>query len=266
MPAPKGPRPGTREKCRRECVVCGIEFYVKSPSYLGRVCSQPCKSKHISNLRSGQKQSPEVVAKRAAGIRAMYADPERRARGEARRREALKKWLENPANAALRAKQSSERMKRRHADPEWQKKRDARSSATMKRTWEARREHMLAAQAQSYQQMVENGTGICSDEAKQNKATANKWIMKRAWEAMMAETDYSKTYGEVQMRLRREMPYDGPQEGSDYIDYLQKLCRAIVSSPECRAIQDSFMSEAIPRFAEEWKKRKALNLEPVGPV
>jgi len=147
-------------------------------------------------------------------------------------------------------------MKRRHADPEWQKVRDKRSSATMKTTWETRREQFTVQAAERYLRHEEAGTGINSPDAKRRKAIAVQWIMKKAQEAFHAETEYNAVYAEVQARLRREMPYDGPQEGSDYMDYLQMLGRAVTCSPECRTIADTFLSEAISRFAKAWNARR----------
>jgi hypothetical protein len=123
----------------------------------------------------------------------------------------------------------------------------------MKATWGKHRELFTAAAVERYA----SGVGINSDEGKAKKAAACKWIMTQAQEALHTETDYNLVYTEVQARLRREMPYDGPQEGSDYMEYLRKLGLATVSSPECRSIADAFLSEAIPRFAAEWKKRRA---------
>ena len=101
------------------------------------------------------------------------------------------------------------------------------------------------------------GIGISSDGAMANKATANRWILKQAQAALHAETSFNAIYADVQARLRLEMPYDGPLDSSDYHDYLSKLGSAVTHHPEIRAIADAFMSEAIPRFAEEWRRLKS---------
>jgi hypothetical protein len=86
----------------------------------------------------------------------------------------------------------------------------------------------------------------------------SKWIFKKATEAFYIETNYIELHTAAMARFRREMPYDGPKEGSDYMDYCSKLCTAAHKSPECREIASSFMREAIPRFAEEWERRKKV--------
>jgi hypothetical protein len=147
-------------------------------------------------------------------------------------------------------------MKRRHTDPEFQERRDARSSRTMKANWEKHRNTFTAQSIERYQRMAAEGSGICSDDSEARKRLAAKWIMKRAQEALHTETDYNEVYAMVQARLRREMPYDGPAESADYYEYCSKLGRAVTLSPECREIADSFLAEAIPRFAAEWRKHK----------
>jgi len=211
----------------------------------------------MANLRTGTKQTAETKAKRSQSLRRTRADPERNASWIAAANAGIAKWHADPANALAHATRASDRMRKRHADPEWQKVRDERSSRTMKATWEKHRARFIAMSAERYVRQLETGTGINSPEAIGRKNAAAKWIMKKAQEAMHAETDYDATYAEVQARLRREMPYDGPQDGSEYMDYLQKLGRAVVSSAECREISDTFMSKAIPHFAKQYRERKA---------
>lgn len=105
--------------------------------------------------------------------------------------------------------------------------------------------------------MAENETGICSKESIAKKNAASKWIMKKATEALRTETDYNDVFKRTMARLREEMPYDGPQTSSDYIDYLRQLGVATTNSRECREIADRFMYEAIVRFSAEYRKRQA---------
>lgn len=206
-----------------------------------------------------RKQSPETIAKRVASLRAWAeANPEAYAAKIAAQVAGSKRWRAIPENAAKISKMHSERMTRRHAEGDWKQEggRSGISSRTMKATWEKHREHLTAVAHERYASMVENGTGLCSTDSMARKAKASKWIMKQAQGALHAETDYDEVYAEVQARLRRECPYDGPPTGEDYMDYLRKLGRDVVNSPECRELADSFMAKAIPRFAAEWKKKK----------
>jgi hypothetical protein len=189
----------------------------------------------------------------SAAAKANLADPEYKARHQTRTAEGLSKWHANPANAAAFAARASERMTRLHAtDKGFQSRRNERSSRTMKRNWEQYRELYTAQSVERYAA----GIGINNAEAEAKKRIAAKWIMKKAQEALHTQTDYDAVFTEVHNRLRREMPYDGPQGTSDYFDYLSKLARAVASSPECRVIADTFLSEAIPQFSQEWQSMK----------
>ena len=95
--------------------------------------------------------------------------------------------------------------------------------------------------------------GICSDEVKVRNANAAKWVMKKARAAMEAETDFIALWTDTLERLRRETPYDGPSDCSDYFDYQRRIGKAMLSDPALREIQDSFMKHAIPRFYAEWR-------------
>ena len=197
----------------------------------------------------GRKQSPETIAKRAASIAAWRAaNPEANAARQAKCAAKLKAFTKTPEFAA----QSSERMKRRHADPEWQKVRDARSSRTMKANWQKHRDAFTAAAVERYGRNIALGVGINSSEVEARKRIASKWIMTNAMAALHAETDFDEVWNDVLARLRREIPYDGPLEGSDYMDYLAKLGKLVTADPAIRELSDGFMATAIPRFAEQW--------------
>jgi len=243
-------------KRKRICAICGTHFLVKKADRKGVTCSRECSSKHINQRQRGRKASPETREKISAALKAVWGDPERSAKWTAAVAAGARNWHADPDNAAAFAKRSSERMKRRHADPEWQKVRDTRSSRVMTANWVKHREVYVAQAIERYEQSEISGVGINSDDAKAKKAEAAKWIMTKAGAAMRAETDYNAVYTEVQARLRREMPYDGPQNNSDYYDYSKKLGHAVVNSPECRAIADEFMATAIPRFAKKWRGMK----------
>lgn len=252
-------REASLKKRQRVCVICGAEFVVRNASIIGRACSKPCASAHQSRIQSGRIVSDETRAKRSASLKAKHADPEFAAKWRAKNAAAVAAWHSNPDNATAFAKRSSERMKKRHGDPEWQKVRNERSSRTMKKNWETYRDLFTAQSAERYIRNIELGRGINTGEAEAKKRTAAKWIMKQAQAALHTETDYNEVYAAVQAKLRREIPYDGPQGTADYFDYLRKLGSLVTNSPECREIADGFLSTAIPRFAEEWrKKNKAL--------
>ena len=256
MPTPERVKLASLEKRKRICTICEAHFIVRSVDRKGVACSKDCLRKSMALRQKGHKQSPETIAKRSQAMKAVRADPERRAAWHAATAAAIKKWHTDPANAAAFAKRSSERMKRRHTDPDFQKRRDERSSRVMSANWQRHRESFIQQSIDRYERMASEGTGLLSEEAKAKKAVANKWILKQAQAALHTETDYDVTYTEVQARLRMERPYDGPQEGSDYLEYLQWLGRSVVNSPECRAIADDFLSRAIPHFAAEWNTRK----------
>lgn len=245
-----------REKCRRVCVICDAEFYVPKSDHRGKTCSPTCLKAHQSQIRIGTTQSAETIAKRSVSLKKSWADDEVRDRRLATHAAAIERWHSDPDNAAAFAQRSSERMRQRHQDPEFQKRRDERSSRTMKANWDRYRDQFLQQASERYQRMVDEASGLLSDEARRNKAEANKWIMKQAQKALHLETDIDEKMSELQYRLRLEMPYDGPADSSDYLDYCQKLCRAITTHPEYRVIADTFMSDAIPRFANEWNRRK----------
>jgi hypothetical protein len=239
----------SRKKRERTCVICGAQFLVKKSSHKGATCSKPCLSEYWRRAKTGLEQSKATKAKRSQALKAFRADPDRNAKWTEAAAAGAAKWHSAPDNAEAFAKRSSDRMKRRHADPDWQKVRDERSSRTMKANWERHRDSFVASSVERYAR----GEGFNSEEAKQKKAEANKWIMTKAQEALHSETDIDVVFMEVQERLRREMPYDGPLETSDYYDYLKKLGTAVANSQEIRGLADTFMAEAIPRFAAQWQ-------------
>lgn len=114
----------------------------------------------------------------------------------------------------------------------------------------------IAGALARYHAMQENGTGICSDEVRALTADAAKWVMKKAAQALRLDAYFIELWTETQHRLRREMPYDGPQGTADYFDYLQKLGRALLADPAIKRMQSEFMKDAIPRFYAEWTRRR----------
>lgn len=253
MPTPDWIKQAALAKRQRICVICGAHFVVPKNDRPGKTCSAGCLSALRADNSSGRNQRPETVAKRAATLKAIRADP---ARNEAWKKNAaagLAKWLAAPANAEALARRSSERMKQRHTDPEFQKRRNERSSRVMKENWQQHHDKFAAMAGERYAESEAAGTGINSAEAKARKALAAKWIMTKAQEALHTETDYNAAYADVQARLRREFPYDGPSEAADYYEYCQMIGRLTANHPELRAIADPFMSAAIPRFAAEWR-------------
>lgn len=252
MPASERIKLASLEKRKRICVICGAGFIVKSVERVGKTCSPSCLRARMSEAARNRKASPETRAKMSAAIKAKYADP---AYAERRRNSgavAIRKWHADPDNAAAFAKRMSDRMKLRHTEPEFQERRNARSSRVMKRNWENYRELFTQQSADRFHA----GIGIATPESEAKKRIASKWILKKANNAMHAETDYNEVYAVVQARIRREFPYDGPGETADYYDYCKKLGYMVTTSQECRAIADPFMSKAIPRFAKEWQARK----------
>lgn len=242
------------ESFKRVCAVCRTGFTVSRSSFKGITCSSTCLSAYQSRMRTGQKDTVETKAKKSAALKKAWADPDRAAEWRKAAAEGISAWHGNPENAEAFAERSSARMKARHCDPEFQARRDVRSSETMKKNWERYRELYEAQSVDRYLQMRENQTGLCSPEAMRKRDERAKWVLTKAQEALHAETDYDATYAEVQARLREESPYDAVEWGGDYMGYLQDLGRKVVSSPECRGIADPFLSAAFSRFSEEWSK------------
>jgi len=209
----------------------------------------------MTEKKKRKPRSAEANARAAASLRARFADPEYRKQHQEKSKAGRQKWLSIPENAAAHAMRSSERMKKRHAEGNWKAEggRSGISSRAIKKVLETHKEMYRQLATDRYAA----GVGINSEESKAAKANASKWIMKAANDALHSETNYNDVYREVHLRLRREMPYDGPSDSADYYEYCKKLGTAVVSSPECREVADSFMRTAIPRFAKEWQERKS---------
>lgn len=200
--------------------------------------------------------SAETRAKRSASMAAAWA----RRRSEPGAVEAVsaaisKAWRErldsDPAFAARQSAKSSAHMSRLHSDSAFQERRAVRSSEVLRRVWAdpVMRDRLTQMSRERYAA----GQGIAGAEAEARKREANKWIMTKCSEEMRASTDYAAVYTETQARIRAEMPYDGPTDHAFYQEYLSKLGRAVTSDPKLRAIQDTFMADAIPRWAEAWR-------------
>lgn len=253
MPTPDHIRQASLAKRRRVCVICDKEFHVKSADRVGRTCSKEHQRIHISRIQKGRKQSPETITKRSESIRAVWADPEKRSSWKEATTEGIRRWHENEVNARIFAKRSSERMKRRHADPEWQKVHKERSSRTMRANWAKYRNEYVAAACRRYEQ----GIGINSEDSIKKKNAACTWILKQAQAALHTETNYDAVFTEVQRQLRASMPYD-PIVHGDHNEYSRLLGKKVVDSAECREIADGFLATAIPKYAAEWRTSRAM--------
>lgn len=243
-------------KRQRACIICERIFWVRSADRIGRTCSSECSREHIRRIQTGRKQSSETIEKRSKSLKEIRADPEVNARWTAAASEGLGRWLSDPENARAFSERSSAHMARLHQNPEFQKRRDERAARCMKENWERHREKFTAAAIERNARHKESGEGLWSEEAKHRRGEAAKWIMKKAQAALHAETDLDAKLSELIYRLRLEMPYDGPGEESDYLDYCAKIGRILMGHSEVRAICDPFMAEAIPRFAKEWHQKK----------
>ncbi len=123
----------------------------------------------------------------------------------------------------------------------------------MKANWEKHREAFTQQSIERYARMKAEGSGLLSEQAEARKREAAAWIMKKAARALHAETNYNEVYAEAQARIREEQPFN---HSDDYYEYLKWLGHETVNSPECRELADSFMSDAIPRFASAWRKKR----------
>jgi len=248
-----GSHAASRERRRRVCTICGDVFFVKQQANIGKACANAeCRRKARPTTLRGRKQSPEERQRRSESAKAYWADPERKAAHAAATRESLKKWHSVPENAAKFAKRSSDRMTRLHTEPAFQQRRDARSSAVMKRNWQQYRELFTQQAIERYA----SARGINSPESNARRDAACKWILKQSMQALHSETNIRELMSETTLRLRREFPYDGPQTGSDYQDYIGVIGRKMAADPKIRALADGFMADAIPRFAKAWQERK----------
>jgi endogenous inhibitor of DNA gyrase (YacG/DUF329 family) len=142
----------------------------------------------------------------------------------------------------------------RKANPE----KEAARIAAVRRA--VKSEEYAKAAYERYIKMQENGIGICSDEIKADIAEINSWALKKVREELDNDTDYIQLWKATQARLRQEMPYDGPLSGSDYMDYLKKLGKALLADPAIRDMQAQFMKAAIPRIHAE--RRAAMQCSP----
>lgn len=257
MGQPAHIREASRLKRLRRCTICGAEFLVRDTCRKGLACSKPCLSEHLRRRKLGTTQSEETKAKRSVSLRAVRSDPERNAAWAANAAAGVRKWHEHPDNAEKAAQEMSSRMRLLHQDPEFQARRNERSSRVMTENWKKYRDQYVSAAIKRYEREATDGTGINCGAKAQRKVEACKWIMKKAKEALHNETAIDQMFTSVQARLRVEMPFRGQSESEDYYEYLKILGKAVVEDPEYRALADTFMSQAIPRFAAEWNSLRA---------
>lgn len=238
-------------KLDRTCLICGTSFLVKKACRTGKACSKLCRSKLFSKIASDRKASQATKDKMSASQKRLNSDPVYRDRRSAAARDGLRSWLSDEDNAKKFSKASSDRMRMRHADPEWQKIRNARSSETLKKTWQAYRETFIENAKVRYAE----GLGLNSLNSIVNKKHACEWIMQKCQDELHQETNCDEVFAEAQERARRDFPYDGK---SDYMEYMSKIGKMTVSDPEYRELVDNFMKIAIPKFSKEWNKKKKL--------
>lgn len=238
------------KKRERTCLVCSTLFHAQSSDSMKKTCSREC----LKLLLRGRKQSPETIEKRNLAIASFRAaNPERE---QQRKTNALKgrlEWLSVPENSAAVAKQASDRLKRLHADPVWQKIRDERSSRVLKDVWARHRDEFISGARIRYLASREAKTGINSPESEAKRNIAAKWIMTKAQEAMHTETEYDAVFKDLMTRFRQQIPFDATGSESDYNDYCRKIGYLVTTSPELRSISDAFLADAIPRFAKEYR-------------
>jgi len=237
-----------RKRETRNCAACGRAFETRADSK-ARSCSIACSN----TLRPPV--SDATRAKRSASLVRSWASlQDREGRGRAIAAGINAKLASDPEARSRLSSRMSAWMHSLHQDPAFCAERSKRSSRVLKKLWED--PAFRAAKTEEARARYEAGIGISDPESILKQRAAGKWIYKRCHEEMIAATDYAVTYARIQARIRMEKPYDGPQSHSDYQDYLRKLGQEVVSDPELRAIQDAFMREAIPRWANEWQLRK----------
>ncbi len=259
MPTPQWIRDRSLERRKRTCQICGTEFYAKNASMIGATCSKPCFIERNRRIRIGHKHTDETKAKMAASQAAFRkANPAADAARQAKCAAKLRAFTQTPEFAAM----SSERMKKRHADPDWQPIRDARSSQVMRANWLKHRDSYTAAIRERYDRYLAIDRGIGSTEAERRKREAAKWIMKRAQADLHADTEFDELWVEVLAEKRALHPYDGPLGTADYHEYCKRIGKLVTQDQRIRELADRFMAKAIPRAAAAWQDMKGFTPPP----
>lgn len=234
----------------RACTKCGASFTVKRTGSTKRFCSTDCAA------ATRPAPSEAATEARSRSMKAYWVSLDggaREARGCKIRDSLERKRREDPEFARAETERGRLLMRRLQENPEIRRRTRDGAAGAMRELW--RDPATRAAFTQQARDRYAAGKGFASPEAKLKTAARSKWIFKRAWRELMADTEYGDLYRDTQERLRREKPYDGPKEGSDYMEYLAKLGRAVVNDPPMRALFNRFMSEALPRLSDEWRLR-----------
>lgn len=176
---------------------------------------------------------------------------------QARRASLNKKWTD-PAFAGWRQDMraaASERMKARHKDPAkkafWEETR-SKVLQGVRRKW-TQEDYRIDMAARASWRYAEK-TGMFNVEGVEAARAGSASVLREANRELFADQAYQDLWYRLQSRYRAEHPYDGPQSGTPYLEYLSQLGTAVATAPEFRAYCDDFMARAIPRAAASRRK------------
>ncbi len=248
---PKHFTPDERLKKRqRVCVCCGAQFLSVEARSPAKHCSKDCRYGRAANLESRKRVcvecGAEFVGPPPSKPQKYCSSP---CRGKAQSRERTG-WKQTTQTIEKRRAKTLANL----ADPEF-RSRWLKSVCDGMAKWMDNPDnaHSLSAKRsanlKAYYQDAERSA---------ERRSMSSWVMKAAGKALRTETNYPELFAAAQARLRAEHPFNGQIPSDDYYEYCRMLGTLTVNSPECRALADSFMSDAIPRFTAEWQSKKPV--------
>lgn len=235
------------KKRQRVCVCCGAQFLAVEARSPAKHCSKDCRYGRVANLESRKRVcvecGAEFVGPPPSKPQKYCSSP---CRGKAQSRERTG-WKQTTQTIEKRRAKTLANL----ADPEF-RSRWLKSVCDGMAKWMDNPDnaHSLSAKRsanlKAYYQDAERSA---------ERRSMSSWVMKAAGKALRTETNYPELFAAAQARLRAEHPFNGQIPSDDYYEYCRMLGTLTVNSPECRALADSFMSDAIPRFTAEWQSK-----------
>jgi len=185
-------------------------------------------------------------------MRRLWKDPAYKASTGANISKSLKaKYANDPEFAAVAKERATANMTRLHQDPEFSERVNRLSTEGIKRKW-AEDVDWRAMKTAATAALYESGGGINSPQAIARSRAACTWIMEHANHELNADEEYKTLFRDTHIRLREEMPYVPRDWDNDYIAYCSQLCTAVAKDSAVRAMADSYMRDALPRWAAKW--------------
>ena len=241
------------KKRQRVCVCCGVQFLAVSAKSPAKHCSKDCRYERVLNFERRKRVCAECGVKfvgPSPSVPQKYCSTHCRMKVQSRERTGWKQTAQTieKRRASTLANLSDKEYKSRWLKSiqdgmaKWMENQDNAAALSATRS----------ATVKAYYQDTERSA---------KHRAMNSWIMKAAGNALRTETEYTELFTATQARLRAEHPYNGQIPSADYYEYCRMLGTLVVNSPECRALSDSFMREAIPRFTAEWHTKKKLETD-----